>query len=134
MSIEKSADFSFALKKFRTDSGATQEEAGKILGVSGDYISQLELGKKTPSKSLLRLLQKHVSEVSPGYTTIKAVIDAGPEGRARIEKDRELIEHLGVLWEDFKKEQSPSTALVRKKIVLSYIDELVSRINGRKIQ
>jgi SOS-response transcriptional repressor LexA len=55
-------EFQSQLRNFRTQSGLTQQELGQLLGVGGDYISQLELGKKKPSTRLKRLLEMHQAQ------------------------------------------------------------------------
>jgi transcriptional regulator with XRE-family HTH domain len=42
--------------KWRTDKGLSQEEAGKLLGLSKSYISLLERGKRSPSRSVIEKL------------------------------------------------------------------------------
>jgi len=37
------------IKKYRTEKGLTQEKLSELTGVSTDYISELERGKKVPS-------------------------------------------------------------------------------------
>ena len=44
------------LKFYRTQKGLTQEKLSEISGISSDYISEMERGKKTPSFKRLILL------------------------------------------------------------------------------
>ncbi|MDD8021154.1 MAG: XRE family transcriptional regulator [Acidobacteriota bacterium] len=57
--------FSARLKKLREDIGLTQEELGAAVGLSSEYISLLEAGKRTPSiialSRISRYFQKNVS-------------------------------------------------------------------------
>lgn len=57
--------FSARLKKLREDMGLTQEEMGAAVGLSSEYISLLEAGKRTPSiialSRISRFFQKNVS-------------------------------------------------------------------------
>jgi transcriptional regulator with XRE-family HTH domain len=57
--------FSARLKKLREDMGLTQEELGAAVGLSSEYISLLEAGKRTPSiialSRISRYFQKNVS-------------------------------------------------------------------------
>ncbi len=57
--------FSARLKKLREDMGLTQEELGAAVGLSSEYISLLEAGKRTPSiialSRISRFFQKNVS-------------------------------------------------------------------------
>ena len=57
--------FSARLKKLREDMGLTQEDMGAAVGLSSEYISLLEAGKRTPSiialSRISRFFQKNVS-------------------------------------------------------------------------
>ncbi len=57
--------FAARLKKLREESGLTQEELGEAVGLSSEYISLLEAGKRTPSiialNRISRYFQKNVS-------------------------------------------------------------------------
>ena len=44
------------LKFYRTQKGLTQEKLSEISGISSDYISEMERGKKTPSFKRLILI------------------------------------------------------------------------------
>ncbi len=65
---QDSTPFQVELRQFRSQSGLTQYQLGELLGVGGDYISQLELGKKKPSTRLERLLElyRKVRDKEPG--------------------------------------------------------------------
>lgn len=57
--------FAARLRKLREESGLTQEELGEAVGLSSEYISLLEAGKRTPSiialNRISRYFQKNVS-------------------------------------------------------------------------
>jgi len=57
--------FAIRLKKLREEAGLTQEELGEAVGLSSEYISLLEAGKRTPSiialNRISRYFQKNVS-------------------------------------------------------------------------
>jgi transcriptional regulator with XRE-family HTH domain len=57
--------FAARLKKLREDLGLTQEELGEAVGLSSEYISLLEAGKRTPSiialNRISRFFQKNVA-------------------------------------------------------------------------
>lgn len=57
--------FASRLKKLREESGLTQEELGEAVGLSSEYISLLEAGKRTPSiialNRIARYFQKNIS-------------------------------------------------------------------------
>ena len=44
------------IKKFRTEKKFTQEKLSEITGISADYLSEIERGKKTPSLKRLILI------------------------------------------------------------------------------
>lgn len=49
-------NFTERLKKFRNDKNMTQSEFGSLLGVKKSYYSQIESGKKSPSKNIINKL------------------------------------------------------------------------------
>lgn len=46
------------LKRYRTKQNYTQERLSEICGISTDYISQIERGKRTPSFKRMDLIAK----------------------------------------------------------------------------
>lgn len=50
------------LKRYRTLKGVTQIELAEILGVSKDYISQIERGKKNPGFKLAKKISNVLEE------------------------------------------------------------------------
>ena len=46
------------LKFYRNQRGLTQEELSEISGISSDYISEIERGKKTPSFKRMILISQ----------------------------------------------------------------------------
>ena len=46
------------LKLYRVQQGYTQEELSELCGISTDYLSQIERGKRTPSFKRMELLAK----------------------------------------------------------------------------
>ena len=46
------------IKKFRLEKGLTQEKLSELIGISTDYLSEIERGKKTPSFKRMELLAK----------------------------------------------------------------------------
>lgn len=44
------------IRKYRLIKGLTQEELSEIAGISGDYLSEIERGKKIPSLKRLILI------------------------------------------------------------------------------
>lgn len=44
------------IKKFRTEKKFTQEKLSEMTGISADYLSEIERGKKTPSLKRLILI------------------------------------------------------------------------------
>ena len=58
--------FAFRLRKLRQDRGEAQSVLADLLGVSGNQISEMELGKKTTSFERLTLLCEHYN-ISADY-------------------------------------------------------------------
>lgn len=50
--------FRFNLKHYRTLKNFTQEKLSEITGISSDYLSEIERGKKTPSFKRIELISK----------------------------------------------------------------------------
>ena len=46
------------LKFYRTEQGYTQEKLSEICDISTDYLSQIEIGKRTPSFKRMELIAK----------------------------------------------------------------------------
>jgi transcriptional regulator with XRE-family HTH domain len=64
-SQEKEIELGDRIREFRGRARLSQDELGDRLGVSGNYISMLELGKKVPGPSLRKLFE--AIEQSPIY-------------------------------------------------------------------
>ena len=65
MSQQKTVELGPRMREFRNRAKLSQIELGERLGVSGNYISMLELGKKDPGPSLAKLFES--MEHSPLY-------------------------------------------------------------------
>jgi transcriptional regulator with XRE-family HTH domain len=65
MSQQKKLEFPERVREFRGRAKLSQDDLGERLGVSGNYISMLELGKKAPGPSLRKLFES--IEQSPLY-------------------------------------------------------------------
>jgi transcriptional regulator with XRE-family HTH domain len=65
MSQENKLDLPARIRDFRKSIRLSQDELGERLGVSGNYISMIELGKKAPGPSLKKLFE--AIEQSPIY-------------------------------------------------------------------
>jgi transcriptional regulator with XRE-family HTH domain len=65
MSQDKTIELGPRMRNFRNRARLSQIELGERLGVSGNYISMLELGKKDPGPSLAKLFES--MEHSPLY-------------------------------------------------------------------
>ena len=48
--------FRYNLKLHRTERGLTQEKLSELTGISTDYLSEIERGKKTPSFKRMELI------------------------------------------------------------------------------
>ena len=66
------------LKKIRIDKGLTQSELGQITGLTGNWISQFETGKREPS---LQVLLKLVNALDIG---IDILVGREPENKVRL--------------------------------------------------
>lgn len=55
------------LKKIRKEKGLTQIQLAKLVGVTNDYISQIERGVRSPglttAKKISDLLEKNIEEI-----------------------------------------------------------------------
>lgn len=65
MSPENKLDLPARIRDYRKTVRLSQDELGERLGVSGNYISMIELGKKAPGPSLRKLFE--ALEQSPVY-------------------------------------------------------------------
>jgi transcriptional regulator with XRE-family HTH domain len=65
MSQQKKLELSKRIREFRIQSKLSQEELGERLGISGNYVSMIELAKKDPGPSLQKLFE--TLEQSPLY-------------------------------------------------------------------
>lgn len=61
----KNTEISNRIRNFRNRVGMSQQELGKRLGISGNYVYLIESGAKSPGPSLLKLFE--TMEVSPLY-------------------------------------------------------------------
>ena len=52
------------IKKFRLEKGLTQEQLSEVCGISSDYLSEIERGKKVPSLKRFILIA-HGLGISP---------------------------------------------------------------------
>lgn len=75
MNQQKNSVIADRVRAFRGQARLSQEELGERLGVSGNYISMIELGKKAPGPSLRKLFES--LEQSPAYRR-------NPEGVAEL--------------------------------------------------
>ena len=48
------------LKFYRIERGLTQEQLSELTGISTDYLSEIERGKKTPSFKRMELIAKAI--------------------------------------------------------------------------
>jgi len=67
MSQQNKLEIAERVREFRVLAKLSQEELAERLGVSGNYISMIELGKKSPGPSLRKLFEN--LEQSPMYRT-----------------------------------------------------------------
>ena len=61
----KNTEISNRIRNFRNRVGMSQQELGKRLGISGNYVYLIESGAKNPGPSLLKLFE--TMEISPLY-------------------------------------------------------------------
>ena len=61
----KNTEIPNRIRNFRNRVGMSQQELGKRLGISGNYVYLIESGQKNPGPSLLKLFE--TMEVSPLY-------------------------------------------------------------------
>jgi len=59
------------IRKWREESGVTQEELAEAVGLSSEFISYLELGKRTPSLATLARIAAHLKKDTSAFLTEK---------------------------------------------------------------
>lgn len=82
-------NFPESLKIFRSKNGLTQEETGKRLGVTGNYIYQLESGLREPSQGLLKLFHLIAADPSPPKPYVLSEVLDGETGMS-VREDYEM--------------------------------------------
>ena len=112
---------------FRKISGFTQKEFGKKLGIVQGYLSDIESGRKVPSKTLdilfefivrapkgksqIQKVSKNFTEINGGRTEVNVGQEEGARYREKyldlLEKHIQLQEEVSILREWLKK-VSPS--------------------------
>lgn len=96
--INNNFDYKMALKQYREDSGFTQSELARMVGLSRATISSSENGKHIPSLSTLEKLAKFYNVNIPAllsaspYTSVKVVLSRGGRLGIHVERDEELKE------------------------------------------
>jgi len=63
--MSQHSELSERFRAFRRRAKLSQKDLGELLGISGNYISMIELGKKSPGSSLYKLFES--LEQSPKY-------------------------------------------------------------------
>ena len=112
---------------FRKMSGLTQKEFGKKLGIVQGYLSDIENGRKVPSKTLdilfeftvraskgksqIQKVSKNFTEINGGRTEVNVGQEEGAMYREKylklLEKHIQLQEEISILREGLKKVSLP---------------------------
>lgn len=137
MSQQKKLEFAERVREFRGRAKLSQDELGERLGVSGNYISMIELGKKSPGPSLRKLFES--LEQSPLYRTpgetsceLKEAMPgaSGPAPAnpllALLSTDT-LIQNVGEVAEKLSQSDQPGQKQVIG-ILREYLDEIERRL------
>jgi transcriptional regulator with XRE-family HTH domain len=86
-----------AIRVVRTAAGMRQRAVAKKLGVSPNYISLIERGKREPSISLLNRLA-HVLEVPVGVFFLWQDADKEAIASGKLDRIRELLVRLEAMY------------------------------------
>lgn len=90
------------LRKFREDLGMTQEALAKAVGLSSEFISQLELGKRRPSLETLKTLANFLKKDIACFLQEKEeVFDFLFRGDALDEKAKAVMRRFKTHCEDY---------------------------------
>jgi transcriptional regulator with XRE-family HTH domain len=137
MSQYKKLELSERVREFRVRAKLSQEELGELMGVSGNYVSMIELGKKSPGSTLRKLFD--IFEQSLQYQTPAQTSAAGPgesfPGTAGAGPTNSLIllmatETLVLTFADVAKQLlQPDSA--KQRWVLGNLRELLGEIERR---
>jgi len=83
MATEKIDNFPTLLREYRKRVGLSQDLAGAKLGITGDYVSQIETGRKTASPSLrLLLTELEKSPLHRGINDRSAIHEASSKNKS----------------------------------------------------
>jgi transcriptional regulator with XRE-family HTH domain len=136
MSQQKKLEFAERVREFRGRAKLSQEELGERLGVSGNYVSMIELGKKLPGTTLRKFFEAF--EQSPQYQT-PAQTSAGRReplsGSAGVVPANSLhsmmsTEMLILIFVDLAEQLAQADA-AKRKLVLGNLRELLDEIEQR---
>jgi transcriptional regulator with XRE-family HTH domain len=124
MSQQKKLELPARLREFRGRAKWSQQELADRLGVSGNYISMIELGKKLPGPSLLKLFE----------SLERAPMDAlaGAEGAADASFSLSLLSTEALIRNFLEVAESlPLGGVPEKKRVVGGLRELLDEIERR---
>lgn len=130
----KSESFSNRVRSFRKRAGLSQEQVGKLLGVSGNYIYQIEAGKKQASETLESLFrtmedspaygQSQVLNPAPSATTEDPAI-YGRKDMPPSRTEEDLIALMAELLEDMR-----TASQVKRRWLAGQIEALAEDLNS----
>lgn len=97
--------FSTRLLQYRLEHDLTQGEMGEVLGCSQVFVSEMEAGKKSPSRSTLHFIDTDLSgfpiysvDYEPGgveLAQVKALLpDLSPESLRRVAEYAQLLKEV----------------------------------------
>ena len=125
MSQHKKLEISARLREFRGRANLSQQDLADRLGVSGNYISMIELGKKLPGPSLRKLFES--LELAVVDAPVVAGAEAGDPSVSLSYLSTELLiqTFLNVA------ERLPLDGVPEKKRVVGSLRELLDEIERR---
>jgi transcriptional regulator with XRE-family HTH domain len=94
-----------AIKVVRTAGGIKQRALAKKLGVSANYISLIESGKRDPSISFLNRLADALG-IPVGVFFLWQEVETGSAGVAHLDKIRQLLTRLEAMYLMAKREKA----------------------------
>jgi transcriptional regulator with XRE-family HTH domain len=136
MSQHKKLEFAERVRAFRGRAKLSQGELAGRLGVSGNYVSMIELGKKLPGATLRKLFDTF--EQSPQYQAPaqmsggRRASDSGIAGVAPANSLLAMVptERLILIFMDLAEQLSPADA-AKQKLVLGNLRELLDELEQR---
>lgn len=126
--------FGERLKKVRKERGLTQEEFGKLLGISPGYVSEMEAGLKAPSETILLLIKYRLEINLAWLKSGEGAETREPEEAEKLaEDDQKIVDIVRILKTDPKAREVIYEILDQDK-ANSRVANTVKRFLGRRME